>query len=747
MLHPLITEPSNLDIFTETQHKIIENLNDRQREAVLSTTGSNLIIAGAGSGKTAVLTRRVAYLISQGITPGQILCLTFTNKAAAEMNKRVRSLLDSVQINLPYIAPWQQDYLQNPLLCTFHSLGVRILREFGDKIDLKKEFSILDSDDQKKIVRQILKELNISEKNLQPSLAIYFISQCKQASLVSSESNKISKDFLPIFHQIYAKYESQLKKSQIVDFDDLILLPYIILSQNQDIRQILYDRWHHLMVDEFQDTNPAQFELIRLLMPLEGLRLEKEKSLFVVGDDAQSIYGFRGSKIEIILNFQDEYPGTKEVVLNQNYRSVQPILDLAEKVIAHNPNQKKKDLFTNNREVVDVHYYVARNDRDEAEFILRKLQELYINEQKADIKKVKSSSELIFEADENSYITKDYTKSKDFVKKKDPISSMFDIYLESDDNFGISRTGLYDPYSWQVPEIKWKEIKKLDEVVILYRTHSQSRSIEEVLLKHNVPYKLVSGTRFLDRKEIKDIIAMLKFLANGSDRVSMGRFLPLIMDGVGPKTLGKMIAYLDDFDYPLAPKYAQMLMDLIEKMQRCWTTNSTLIELTKELLTITGYMKYLKSEYPVKDEFEARVENIGEIYSLMFPFDEDKEMPLTEKLNQFLAAVMLMSSLEMDEADDVPKISLMSLHQSKGLEYETVFLVGVEDGLLPHQNSFFEVGGMEEEVRLAYVGVTRAKKHLYLTSAESRIQFGQIKANPISRIFRPFLDVQVKRTR
>jgi DNA helicase II / ATP-dependent DNA helicase PcrA len=747
MSHPLVSTPSNLDIFTETQYKILDNLNDRQKEAVLSTTGSNLVIAGAGSGKTAVLTRRVAYLISQGVTPGQILCLTFTNKAAAEMNKRVRSLLLSVGIDLPQVAPWQQNYLLNPLLCTFHSLGVRILREFGDKIDLKKEFSILDSDDQKKIVRRILKDLNVSEKNLQPSLAVYFISQCKQESLIASESRKLTKEFLPIFHQIYAKYEAELKASQVVDFDDLILLPYQILSQHQDVRQALRDRWSHVMVDEFQDTNPAQFEFIKLLMPVESLVVDEHKSLFVVGDDAQSIYGFRGSKIEIILNFNDQYPRTTEVVLNQNYRSVQPILDLAEKVISHNPHQKKKDLFTDNSEVVDVHYYVGRNDRDEAEFILRKLQELYMTPGEAEIKETKEENELTFEPDEDSQISTGYTKSKDFLTKKNPISSMFDVYLESDEDFGVSRTGIYDPYSWQVPEVKWTEVPQLNDVVILYRTHSQSRSIEEVFLKHNVPYKLVSGTRFLDRKEIKDVIAMLKFLQNGSDRVSMGRFLPLVLDGVGAKTLEKMLAYLEDFDYPLSPKYAQMLMDTIEKMQSCWSTNTTLIELTKELLTVTGYMRYLKKEYPVKDEFESRVENIGEIYSLMFPFDEDKEMSLVEKLNQFLSSIMLMSTLEMEENDDVAKISLMSLHQSKGLEYETVFLVGVEDGLLPHQNSFYEVGGMEEEVRLAYVGVTRAKKHLYLTSAESRVQFGQIKANPVSRIFRPFLDVQVKRTR
>ena len=753
MSRPLVNEVSNLDIFTETQYKILENLNDRQKEATLGVTGSNLVIAGAGSGKTAVLTRRVAYLISQEVIPGQILCLTFTNKAAAEMNKRVRSLLASVDINLPYIAPWQQDYLQNPLLCTFHSLGVRILREFGDKIDLKKEFSILDSDDQKKIIRGILKDLNVSEKNLQPSLAVYFISQCKQESLMAAQSRKVSKEFLPIFHQIYSRYEAHLKANQVVDFDDLILLPYVILSEHKDVREVLRDRWHHVMVDEFQDTNPAQFELIRLLMPVESLALDASKSLFVVGDDAQSIYGFRGSKIEIILNFHEEYPSTHEVVLNQNYRSVQPILDLAEKVIAHNPHQKKKDLFTANGELVDVHYYVARNDRDEAEFILRKLKDLYNDDKKATISEEAVESEVTFQPDEDFDNSIGYTKSKDFQSLKskiDPVSAMFDVYLESDDDFrgsGRSGVGAYDPYSWQVPEMNWREVRELNDVAVLYRTHSQSRSIEEAFLKHNVPYKLVSGTRFLDRPEIKDVIAMLKYLANGDDRMSMGRFLPLVMDGVGPKTLEKMVAYLDDFDYPLAPKHAQMLMDLIQKMQSCWTKNTTLIELTKELLTVTGYMRYLKGEYPIKDEFEARVENIGEIYSLMFPFDEDQGLSLAEKLSQFLSSVMLMSSLEMDEADDTPKVSLMSLHQSKGLEFETVFLVGVEDGLLPHQNSFFEVGGMEEEVRLAYVGVTRAKKHLYLTSAESRVQFGQIKANPISRIFRPFLDVQVKRTR
>jgi DNA helicase II / ATP-dependent DNA helicase PcrA len=748
---------SNLEVLNSAEYEILNNLNEPQSFAVCSIMGSNLVIAGAGAGKTAVLTRRVAYLINKEVIPGQILCLTFTNKAAHEMNLRVRSLLGEVGINLPHVPPWKQDYLQNSLLCTFHSLGVRLLREFGEKIELKKEFTILDSDDQKKIIRRILKELNVSEKNLQPSLVSYFISQCKQELLIASDSRKITKDFLPIFHQIYRKYEDLLQSTQSVDFDDLILKPYLLLRDHLDVREILQDRWRHVMVDEFQDTNPAQFELIKLLMPIELLQSDTTRSLFVVGDDAQSIYGFRGSKVEIILNFEDQYPGTKEVVLNQNYRSVQKILDLAESVIAHNPNQKKKELFTQNPEEIDVHYYIARNEKDEAEFILRKLRDLYVDEKtgnaKTSIAETSESQldsslqetktpEIAFQSDEQEFSqnTINYTKSND------PISSMFDVYLETDSQFS-SPFGSYTSESWGIPETNWRAISQLNNVTILYRTHSQSRAIEETFLKYHVPYKLVSGTRFLDRKEIKDVLAILKFVSNGSDRVSAGRFMPLVMDGVGAKTIEKMMAYLEDYDYPLSPKHGQMLMDLIGKLSNCWQNSTSLIDLTKELLTVSGYMRYLKGEYPIKEEFNARLENIGEIYSLMFPFDEDKTISMTERLNLFLSSVMLMTTAEMDEQDETPKVSLMSLHQSKGLEYDTVFLIGIEDGLLPHQNSFMEVGGMEEEVRLAYVGVTRAKKHLYLTCAESRVQFGQIKANPLSRIFRPFIDTQVKRSR
>ncbi len=741
----------SLQVLNEAQHQLLENLNQRQKEAVTSISGSTLVIAGAGSGKTAVLTRRVAYLIAQDEIPGRILCLTFTNKAAGEMNKRVREILEKAGIHLPYMPLWKEDYLQNPLLCTFHSLGVKLLREFGEKIDLKKEFTILDSDDQKKIIKEILKELNVNEKNLQPSLASYFISQCKQELLTAAESRKLTKEFLPVFHQVYKKYEEKLRANHNVDFDDLLLLPYLIVANHADVLEILRDRWHHIMIDEFQDTNQAQFELVRLLCPNSMLEKDDQRSLFVVGDDAQSIYAFRGSKIEIILNFNDDYTQTKEIVLNQNYRSTQPILDLAEKVLTHNPKQKKKELFTENPEKIDVSYYLAKNERDEAEYIIRQIYSHYV-ENTAPIQnkgiELEVDSEIKFEPedffDHPEIFSKKEQQRPQALPSRDPISSMFDVYLETDD-FQPSGMMNYNPISWNVPSHDWSKLDKLRDCAVLYRTHSQSRSLEETFLKHHLPYRLVSGVRFLDRREIKDVLAILRFLANGADKISLSRFLPLILEGVGPKTVEKILAYLEDYEYPLPARYQEQILDLMQKMQFSWQQHDNLIGLTKDLLVATGYFRYLKGEYPNKEEFEVRMENIGELYSIMFPFDEDKTTPLPERLSRFLNQVSLMSELDNSNKDDTPKISLMSLHQSKGLEFETVFLVGIEDGLLPHANSFFEANGIEEEVRLAYVGVTRAKKYLHLTSADSRIQFGQIKANPVSRIFRPFLDTYCKR--
>jgi superfamily I DNA/RNA helicase len=463
-----------------------------------------------------------------------------------------------------------------------------------------------------------------------------------------------------------------------------------------------------------------------------------KRSLFVVGDDAQSIYAFRGSKIEIILNFETEYPGTREIILNQNYRSTQPILDLAEKVLSHNPEQKKKSLFTDNQDTIKVKYHIARNERDEAEYIIQQIYSQYVDTEKGQVEDVGG---IEFIPDEST----EPTPGANMSVIDTAINNMFDFYL-SDSNFSNSLTA-YNPQSWQVPSYNWKSVPSLNNCAVLYRTHSQSRSVEEAFLKHKVPYRLVSGVRFLDRKEVKDVMAILKYLLNSDDNLSLNRFLPLVMDGVGPKTMEKITAYLEDFNYPLAPRYQQNVVELMTKIHSVWEQTTSLIEMTKDLLVVCGYMRYLQNEYSEKTEREARMENIGELYSLMFVFDEDQTIPLSDRLRDFLAQISLMSGLDTDEEDSTPKISLMSLHQSKGLEFETVFLIGCEDGLLPHGNSLIEPGGFEEEVRLAYVGVTRAKKYLHLISADSRIQFGQIKANPPSRIFRPFLDTYCQRVR
>jgi superfamily I DNA/RNA helicase len=470
----------------------------------------------------------------------------------------------------------------------------------------------------------------------------------------------------------------------------------------------------------------------------EGINLDSQtRSLFAVGDDAQTIYGFRGSSVELILNFHKFYPEAKEIILNQNYRSTQPILDLAERVLSHNSGQKKKNLFTSNEtKDLSVRYYLARNEKDEVDYIVNDLYQRYVKGQEWHKSTSSSSSpskslgqveemEIRFVPD-NGYLNS--SSSQQSSKPKDGISSMFDTYLDTSETDSFSSSSFsvgqslwsgrqlnpghsFNPQSWQVPSIDWSRIEKLNDCAILYRTHAQSRAIEEVLLRNKVPYKLVSGTRFLDRREIKDVLSILRFLSNGSDKLALSRFLPLVVQGVGPKTMDKIYAFLEDPLYPLAPKHQQQIAELLQTFASVFSGNDSLIALTKDLLSRLNYWQYLKKEFPEKDELLSRTENINELYSLMLPFDQNNELNLHDKLSQFLNQIMLMTNSENQEMlDNTPKISLMTLHQSKGLEFETIYLVGVEDGLLPHQNSLMEAKEMEEEVRLAYVGVTRAKR-------------------------------------
>jgi superfamily I DNA/RNA helicase len=487
---------------------------------------------------------------------------------------------------------------------------------------------------------------------------------------------------------------------------------------------------------------------------------DNSRSLFVTGDDGQSIYGFRGSSIDLILNFNKFYPKSKEIILNQNYRSKKAILDIAEKVLSHNPKQKKKNLFTENpSNELCVYYYLARNHSDEAKYIVQDLYDNLIKKitTKHDINPPKQDKQVIYVSDEDEYQNSVTGKQKTIDPVSSMFDSMFDNYIDasnlpkstsySNSNIwqDVNSYNHYNPTNWQIPIIDWSNCGELNNCAILYRTHAQSRAIEEVLLSFKVPYRLVSGTRFLDRKEVKDIISILKFVSNGSDKLALNRFLPLIIDGVGPKTMDKIIAFLDDPEYPLPPKFQMLINEVLTKITTIWQSNGNLISLTKELVIELGYLRYLKKEYPDKEDFLVRCENIEEIYSLMLPMEDNKDLSLFDKLAQFLEQISLMSNIDNHESEDIPKINLMTLHQSKGLEFDIVYLIGIEDGLLPHQNSLYELDGIEEEVRLAYVGVTRAKKRLHLLAAESRVLFGQIKAMPISRIFRPFLDKYSRR--
>jgi DNA helicase II / ATP-dependent DNA helicase PcrA len=715
--------------------KIIkEGLNLNQKAAVEINSGATLVIAGAGSGKTSVLTKRVANLIATGTNPGSILCLTFTNKAAGEMNKRVLQICSNLGIRIPPLRVWEFDYGKSPLLCTFHSLGVRILKEFYDQAGLNEGFSIIDEDDRKKIVKELIKNNDLDIKKVPVQLVCYFFSICKQELILPSQSRTVFNEYPEFFHRLYHQYTQKLLSNSSVDFDDLIFKTYFLLNDNPQIAGILANRWPHIMVDEYQDTNIAQFKVLQFLSPTSKLQNTKDSSIFVVGDDAQSIYGFRGSKIELILDFDKYYPGAKQIMLNQNYRSTQQILDLAEKVIAQNTNQFKKNLFTDNPSDLKVRYYQARNEYDEGSYIIKQLTSLYAPEKEISNQKITSQSEFDKTTGKLTF------KAVEDLDSDDPFASLFDNIHKKIDYLKTSQVK-----TSKITDIDWISINGLNDVAVLYRTHAQSRAIEEAFIKSNVPYKMVSGVKFLERKEIKDVLAILKYINNGSDKLSLARFLPLVLEGVGKKTTEKIIEYLDDPSVNIAPKYQMMVMELMVKLQTALTETTSLIEFTKEIFVRSGYFRYLKDQYPITEEFEARVDNIGELYSIMLGFDEDNTIEVKAKLNNFLDHVMLLSSMDQGDNDNTPKVSLMTLHQSKGLEFESVFLVGLDDGILPHTRSFIDPKEMEEEVRLAYVGVTRAKNNLFLISAANRTIFGKIEFYNVSRIFKRHLSLGIKR--
>lgn len=635
---------------TGSTSKYIEGLNPEQQKAVLETDGPILLIAGAGSGKTRVLTHRIAYLMAEKrIAPWSILAITFTNKAAREMKDRVASLVGQVAEDI-----W---------ISTFHSMCVRILRRDIERLGYKRNFTILDSGDQLSVVKNVMKNLNIDPKKFEPKVIRANISNYKNELKTPQEvSNLAGNYFDKIVADVYEKYQKTLRTNHALDFDDLIMLTVTLFKEVPDVLEFYQHKFQYIHVDEYQDTNRAQYMLVSMLA-------DRHKNICVVGDSDQSIYQFRGADISIILSFEKDYKNAQVIKLEQNYRSTQRILQAANEVIKNNRSRKVKNLWTENDEGAKISYYRGDNEHDEAYFITQRIQDACQNG------------------------------------------------------------------------------KKYKDMAILYRTNAQSRVIEEVFLKSNIPYQIVGGTKFYDRKEIKDILCYLRLISNPDDDTSFRRIVNVPKRGIGQATVEKLAEYagekgvsmftaLKEVDFiGLSSRAANQLAQFHQLVQN-WIQQIdylSVTELTEEILSKSGYREELKKEDSL--ESRARLENIDELISVTLEFEKKNEEDKT--LLSFLTDLALVADIDQVEEDEAGEIGnqvlLLTLHSAKGLEFPCVFLVGMEEGLFPHNRSLEDENEMEEERRLAYVGITRAEQELYLTNAKMRTIFGRTGMNRESR--------------
>jgi DNA helicase-2/ATP-dependent DNA helicase PcrA len=632
----------------------ILSLNPNQKEAVMATNGPVLIIAGAGSGKTKTLTHRVAYLIREkGIKPQNILAVTFTNKAAGEMKERVKKLL---------IQEGQQDlsYYQMPTMGTFHNISAKILRKEIEVLGYKKAFNIFDDQDQLALMKKIVKALEINPDQFNPFLFLDQISKAKN-QLIDAENFALGQGsyFEEVVSKVYTAYQKELKTNNALDFDDLIMLTVKILKEFPEIKEKYQRLFQYIMVDEYQDTNHAQYVWINLLA-------EKHRNLCVVGDDWQSIYGWRGANIQNILNFEKDYPEAKVINLDQNYRSTQVILDAAYGVISKNVNRKEKNLWTEKKVGELVVSFEAEDERDEAEFVAREILQ-------------------------------------------------------------AARTGRY----------------RYCDFAVFYRTNAQSRMMEEVFLKRSIPYRIIGGIKFYQRKEVKDVVAYLRLVQNFNDLISLERVINEPRRGVGPKTFGiwadfargKELNFIDagivipEEKLPLIKREAiAKFCDFAKRMHEA-KDKLPLSDFLQKVVRESGYEKWIMDG---TTEGEVRYENVLELVSVAKKFD--KEVNGTG-LEMFLEEVALVSDTDnIDQAKEA--VHLMTLHSAKGLEFPIVFIIGLEEGILPHSRSMLSHSEMEEERRLMYVGITRAKEKIHLIHANQRTIFGSTQLNPPSR----FLD-------
>ena len=677
----------------------LSSLNNKQLEAVTAPMGPVLVLAGAGSGKTRVLAYRIAWLCEQGLVePGNILSLTFTNKAAKEMGERVNRLIEDAPTGAPYRGTL-------PTLGTFHSVCAKLLRKEIYRLGYTPSFTIYDAEDQGKVVKDIINDLGI-DKRFGPSFFRHAISSAKNILQTPAEFNiGLEPDLQNLVTQVYSRYQDYLYHQNAVDFDDLLMLVVKIFQSFPDALQKYRDQFKYILVDEYQDTNHAQYVFLRLLA-------EKHQNLFVVGDDAQSIYGFRGSSIRNILNFENDFSQVKVVKLEQNYRSTKNILAAAQKVIELNSQQKPKTLWTQNITGKKIQVVEQMDEGAEAEFVAKNI--IRMTSRQAE----PNEEEITYEEESKSF-------------------SILDQFLKKAKHNPKLKTTL--SFLPQLP----KDHSTLNDFAVLFRTHAQSRALEEVFIESGIPYQIVGGLKFYQRKEIKDVLAYLRLCLNYRDLISLKRVINEPARGIGHRSfliirdlVMKQALDLPQFRSQLkavkfGPKIAAAVDDFFLLIERF-----TMLEEEESLASLMRLVtKRTKYEEWVRDGTEmgeARWENVEELFTVAEKFSG---MPWRQGLESFLEEVALIT--EIDEQDDAQDcVTLMTLHSAKGLEFNTVFLVGMEEGILPHSRSLLSPSELEEEVRLAYVGLTRARQNLFLTFARRRRGFGSVQYNQPSRILR-----------
>ncbi|WP_407701335.1 DNA helicase PcrA [Virgibacillus dakarensis] len=627
---------------------LLNGLNKEQQEAVKHTDGPLLIMAGAGSGKTRVLTHRIAYLLREkDVAPRNILAITFTNKAAREMRDRVHRLVGAGSEQI-----W---------VSTFHSMCVRILRRDIDRIGYNRNFTILDSSDQLSVIKQILKNLNIDPKKIDPRAMLGQISSAKNELVTPEEySNNVGNFYERQVAQIYQAYQKMLQKNQSLDFDDLIMQTIHLFKRVPEVLEFYQRRFQYIHVDEYQDTNHAQYYLVKQLA-------SRFQNLCVVGDSDQSIYRWRGADIQNILSFEKDYPTARTIFLEQNYRSTKAILEAANNVIHNNPGRKPKNLWTENADGKQISYFQGATEQEEALYVTDKIQEL--------------------------------TREQGFSPR---------------------------------------------DIAILYRTNAQSRAIEATLMKSTIPYQMVGGQKFYERKEIKDLTAYLRLITNPDDDISFERVVNVPKRGIGKTSIDRLRAYatehglsfyeaVKDVDLTGVSKKAANQLEQFTTLIRSLAQQQeflTATDMVEAVLERTGYEKMLKNENTI--ESQSRLENLEEFMTVTKDFEAGSE---DKTLVAFLTDLALIADIDRvdDDSEQDEKVTLMTLHAAKGLEFPVVFLIGMEENVFPHSRSMFDNDEMEEERRLAYVGITRAEQELYLTHAKMRTLYGRTNMNPISR--------------